>query len=278
MIDMARMMTRPNAQPGFHSRSHARTGLRLASRTLAALLIREILSRYGRTNLAFLWLIVEPLILCVGVMIVWSFIRHDSHGIPLIAFIVSGYMPLTLWRHISSHAVTCIRHNTALLYHRNVRPLDLLFATVILEFLGTSMALIAVLSTLRLAGLLEPQARIDLMVAGWLFMAWLSFGVGMILSALSEQFDFVEKLVSPFQYLMLPISGCFFMVGWLPTWTQRLASYVPTVHCYEMFRAGLLGETVETYFSMPYLTTVCLIATGVGLTMMRHAAASLHFE
>jgi len=255
-----------------------RSGYRLAKRTLVALLIREIISRYGRTNLAFLWLVIEPLILCVGVMVVWSFIRHDSHNIPLIAFIVSGYMPLTLWRHVSSHAVSCIRHNTALFYHRSVRPLDVLFASVTLEFVGTSMALIAVLVTLQLTALLEFQARIDLMIAGWFFMAWLSFSVGMVLAALAERFDFVEKLISPFQYLMLPISGCFYMVAWLPTWTQRLALYIPTVHCYEMFRAGLLGEAVETHYSMAYLAVFCMVTTALGLTMMRRAALSLHFE
>jgi capsular polysaccharide transport system permease protein len=116
------------------------------------------------------------------------------------------------------------------------------------------------------------------MLAGWLYMAWLSFGIGMILTALAERFDFVEKLVAPFQYLILPISGCFFMVGWLPTWTQTLALYVPTVHCYEMFRAGLLGESVEIHFSFTYLTMVCMIATGAGLTMMRRAASGIHFE
>src|SRR5262249_50329620 len=153
--------------------------------------------------------------------------------------------------------------NIALFYHRPVRPLDVLFASTILEFLGTSMALISVLAALRLTGLLEPQARLDLMLVGWVFMAWLSFAVGTTLAALAERFDFVEKLVSPFQYLMLPISGCFFMVGWLPTWTQKLALYVPTVHCYEIFRAGLLGEAVETHFSLIYLTTVCMILTAL---------------
>ena len=260
------------------SRPHRFRSIHLVSRTLFALLMREIISRYGRTNIAFLWLIVEPLILCTGVMIVWSFIRHDSHGIPLVAFIVSGYMPLTLWRHISSHAVTCIRHNTPLYYHQSVRPLDVLFSSTMLEFLGTSMALIVVVTTLRFAGLLEPIARIDLLLAGWLFMAWLSFGIGTILAALAEQFDFVEKLVSPFQYLMLPISGCFFMVAWLPTWTQTLALYVPTVHCYEMFRAGLLGESVETHYSFTFLTLVCAATTAIGLTMMRRAAQEMRFE
>jgi capsular polysaccharide transport system permease protein len=259
-------------------KAELRHGLQFASRTLIALLMRDIISRYGRTNLAFLWLIIEPLILCVGVMIIWSFIHHDSHGIPLIAFIVSGYMPLTLWRHISSHAVTCIKHNTALFYHRSVKPLDALFASAILEFIGTSMALIVVLTTLTMAGLLEPNFRLDLVIGGWLFMAALSFGIGLILTALAEEFDFVEKLVAPFQYLMLPISGCFFMVSWLPTWTRNLALYVPTVHCYEMFRAGLLGESVETHFSFTYLTTVCMIATAVGLIMVRRAASAIHFE
>src|ERR1700749_3825096 len=135
-------------------------GARKASRVLVALLIREILSRYGRSNLPFLGLIFEPLILCVGVMIVWSFIHHNSHGVPLIAFIVSGYMPLTLWRHISSHAVTCIRQNTPIFYHPSVRPLDVLFACTILEFLGTSMALLAVLTTLRFCGMIDPIARL----------------------------------------------------------------------------------------------------------------------
>jgi capsular polysaccharide transport system permease protein len=253
-------------------------GFYLASRTLVALLLREIISRYGRTNVAFLWLIIEPLILCIGVMIIWSFIHHDSHGVPLITFIVSGYMPLTLWRHVSSHAVSCIRQNTPLFYHPSVRPLDVLFSCTILEFLGTSMALIAVLTALKLTALIEPPVRMDLILGGWFFMGWLSFAIGMLLAALSERFDFVEKLVSPFQYLMLPVSGCFFMVAWLPTWTQDLALYVPTVHCYEMFRGGLLGEAVETHFSVAYLMVVCTTTTAAGLAMMRHAAREIHFE
>lgn len=269
-------MTPPH--PTSHTGLQRVPGLQQAIRTIAALLLREIISRYGRTNLAFLWLIVEPLVLCVGVMVIWSFIRHDSHGIPLIAFIVSGYMPLTLWRHISSHAVSCLRHNVPLFYHRAVRPFDAVLSCTILEFIGTSMALTAVLTTLRISGMLDPFAHIELMIGGWLFMAWLSFGIGMMLAALSEQFDFVEKLVSPFQYLMLPVSGCFFMVGWLPTWTQTLALYVPTVHCYEMFRAGLLGDSVDTHYSITYLTIVCLAVTAAGFTMMRHAAQSIHFE
>ncbi len=253
-------------------------GFRVQGRVLGALLMREVISRYGRQNISFLWLIVEPLILTTGVMVVWSYIHRDQHGITLIAFVLTGYMPLTLWRHISSHMVNCLRQNLPLLYHWQVRPLDLLLARGLFEFSGTTLALFAVYTTLRLANLLEPCADPGLALAGWMLMAWLSFAIGLILAALAEQFEFVEKLVSPFQYLLLPISGVFFMVAWLPTWAQKLALYVPMVHSYELFRAGMIGESIQTHYSVPYLLTCNIVLTLFGLLFVRRASHHIQFE
>ncbi len=254
------------------------SSLILQWRVFGALVLREVVVRYGRKNIGFLWLIVEPLILCTGVMIIWSFIKHDSHAVPLVSFILTGYMPLTLWRHISSHGVSCLRQNAPLFYHRQVKPLDALIARAVMEALGTTIALIAVYTTLRLTGLVDPYVDMGLIVGGWLLMAWLAFAVGLVLAALSETVDYVEKLVSPFQYLMLPISGCFFMVAWLPTWVQELSLYVPTVHCYEMFRAGMLGETVDTYYDAAYLAMWCIVLTLAGLILVQRASEELELE
>jgi hypothetical protein len=38
-------------------------GLKVQARVLNALMIRELMMRYGRGNIGFLWLIVEPMIL-----------------------------------------------------------------------------------------------------------------------------------------------------------------------------------------------------------------------
>jgi len=247
-------------------------------RVIGALLMRDMVVRYGRENIGFLWLIVEPLILTTGVMVLWSFMRQSEHGVTLVAFVLTGYMPLTLWRHISSQTVSCLRHNLPLLYHRNVRPLDLLIARSILEFAGSTLALVAVYITLRLADLLEPYADLGLALSGWLFMAWLAFAAGLVLAALSEQFDFVEKLVAPLQYLLLPVSGVFFMVSWLPSWVQEIALYVPMVHCYEMFRAGIIGPSVDARYDTSYLLACCLIGTLLGLLLVRQASRNLKFE
>ncbi|WP_271022571.1 hypothetical protein [Rhizobium sp. RCAM05973] len=99
-------------------------GLKIQGRVLGALIMREMLIRYGRENIGFLWLALEPMILTSGVMLMWTLLRHEAHGLVVAAFVLSGYMPLTLWRHISGHAVSCLRQNMPLMYHRQIRLAD----------------------------------------------------------------------------------------------------------------------------------------------------------
>ncbi|AYG68898.1 MULTISPECIES: ABC transporter permease [unclassified Rhizobium] len=259
-------------------RSQFIIGLKIQARVLGALIMREMLIRYGRENIGFLWLALEPMILTAGVMVMWTVMRHEAHGLTVAAFVLSGYMPLTLWRHISGHAVSCLRQNLPLMYHRQIRLADALIARGLLETGGTTAALVIVYTVARLAGIIPPYQNLGLLLAGWLFMAWFSFAVGLIFAASSERFEIVEKFVPPFQYLTLPIGGMFFMVAWLPSGPQKLALYVPTVHCFELFRAGFFGDTVQTFYDIGYITKCCLFTTAVGLFLMNMARNHIKFE
>ncbi len=261
-----------------NERQRFMTGVAIQARVLGALVMREMLSRYGRENIGFLWLILEPMLLTCGVMIMWTLLKHQAHGLALVAFVLSGYMPLTLWRHVSGHAVSCLRQNLPLMYHRQVRLPDALISRALLEVGGTSIALVVVYIIVRLAGFMMPYANLGLLLMGWLFMAWFAFAVGLVLAAASERFEFVEKLVQPIQYLLLPVSGMFFMVAWLPSDVQRLALYIPLVHCFELFRGGFFGETVEIYYDVGYLFKCCLFTTAVGFYLVNQARYHVKFE
>ncbi|MDK4712812.1 ABC transporter permease [Rhizobium sp. CNPSo 4039] len=254
------------------------TGLKIQGRVLGALIMREMLIRYGRENIGFLWLALEPMILTTGVMIMWTLLNHEAHGLTVAAFVLSGYMPLTLWRHITGHAVSCLRQNMPLMYHRQIRLADAIIARALLETAGTTAALILVYTVARLANIIPPYQNLGLVLAGWLFMAWLSFAVALIFAAGSERFEFVEKLVPPFQYLTLPICGMFFMVAWLPSGAQKLALYVPLVHCFELFRAGVFGDSVQTFYDIDYLAKCCLFTTAVGVFLINAARNHIKFE
>jgi ABC-type polysaccharide/polyol phosphate export permease len=41
-------------------------GVKVQARVLRALMIRELMMRYGRGNIGFLWLVLEPMLLCAA--------------------------------------------------------------------------------------------------------------------------------------------------------------------------------------------------------------------
>ena len=60
-------------------------------RVIGALLMREVITRYGRHNVGVLWLVLEPLAFTIGVAALWT-ATGMGHGssIPIVAFAITG--------------------------------------------------------------------------------------------------------------------------------------------------------------------------------------------
>jgi capsular polysaccharide transport system permease protein len=238
---------------------------------LQALIIRDLMGRYGRNHLGFVWTILEPMILCVGVMIIWSTTREGSiHGIPIIAFVVTLYMPLTLWRHLTGPTVKLLRNSAAMLYHRPISHVHIILARLVLEFLSTTAALIVIYFVLVSTGLVESVKDPGLALAGWLFTGWYFGTQGVLISAWTEIWEPGEKFIGPYNYLQLPLSGAFALVDWLPADAQKWLLLNPSVHCYEMFRAGFFGAAITTHYDPVYLSTWSVILTIAAVGAMYH--------
>jgi capsular polysaccharide transport system permease protein len=254
-------------------------GAAVQLRNIRALVLRDLMMRYGRDNIGFAWVILEPLLLTGGVMIVWSLtMGSDRNGVKIVEFILTGYMPLALWRHMTNGPIQIFRRSAALLYHRTITLFDILAARQVLEFAGTSAALLVVWGGLYTAGVVAGVARLDLLLLGWAMMAWLAFGAGAIIAALTERSETAERFIQPLQYVMLPISGAFVMVDWLPSWAQQAVLLNPMVHCYEVFRAGYFGEAVATHYDLAYFSIWALALTFVGLLGVQRARAWVRLQ
>ena len=94
-------------------------------RVVGALLIRETLTRYGRHNIGFLWLFAEPMLFTLGVTALWTATK-TVHGsdLPIVAFALTGYSSVLLWRNMPGRCIGALWQNLALLYHRNIKVLD----------------------------------------------------------------------------------------------------------------------------------------------------------
>lgn len=253
---------------------------RVQKRVIGALFMREIQIRWGRRNLGFAWVIAEPLIFAFPIIIMWSYVRTPyEHGIAMIPFIWSGYLPLLMFRHATGHAIYAVRNNAAMLYHRAVTPLDIIIGKSGLELTGSLAAMVSSFVVLYMLGHVNWPRDISLFLLGTLYMAWWSMAVALLVAAGSERTDFVEHIWQPISYMYLPVSGFFYLADWLPTPIRHVAlTVLPSLHCYEMIRAGLFGNRIETYYDLPYLTFVLAILTLIGLWVVRGVRQYLELE
>lgn len=248
-------------------------GFAVQHKVLKALFVRDLMVRYGREQLGFVWVILEPMLLTAGVLILWSIIKGGyEHGLRLVELVLTGYLLLTLWRHLTNSMSLLFRRNSALLFHRQVTLFDIYFSRVLLEFIATTTAALVVLAALNLVGAVGDIYDWTKVIGGWLLMAVLGAGAGGCMIWLTETTETAEKFIQPVQYLFVPLSGTFFMVTWLPKSLQQIILLNPMVHTYELLRAGFFGPSVDTHYSIAYVlmwAAVLVVAGLIGIKRLR---------
>src|SRR6266404_4209644 len=241
--------------------------LAVQQRIIGALFMREFMTRWGRRNLGFAWLFAEPLIFAMPVIAMWSMIRAPfEHGIPMIAFVWSGYLPLLIFRHVTGHSLYTIKFSAAMLYHRQVTPLDIFIGRQGLELIGNISACAVSFLLLYMLGLIDWPHDYGLFLIGFFYMSWWCIAVALNVAALSERSEIVEHIWTPISYMYLAVCGFMFMAEWLPESLRNVAIAIdPPLHAYEMIRSGLFGDQMQAYYDIPYLSVILGVLTLIGL-------------
>ena len=238
--------------------------------------MREILTRFGRHNIGFLWLFVEPMLFTLGVTILWS-VSGASHGsnLPIAAFALTGYSTVLLWRNMPSRCIGSITPNLALMYHRHVKVMDIFAARLLLEAGGATISFVVLALLFSFIGLIAPPEDIGKVLFAWFMTAWFGASLAVLMGALSEKSEIIEKLWHPASYLLFPLSGAGFMVDSLPKAAQDFVLLLPMVHGVELLREGYFGSTFKAHYSIPYMAVVCAVLTILGLAKMREISRAV---
>jgi ABC-type polysaccharide/polyol phosphate export permease len=252
------------------SRTPFLRSLAIQRNVIGALLMREILTRYGRHNIGFLWVFAEPMFFTLGITALWTFaqLNHVS-TLPIVAFALSGYSSVLLWRNMPSRCINAIEPNAALMYHRHVRVLDIYISRLLLECAGatTSFAVLGIL--FWSIGWLSPPEDLLKVIAGWLLLAWFGGALAIFLGAWSEQHEMVDKIWHPTAYLLFPLSGAATIVDALPPSVQSVVQFFPMVHGIELVREGYFGSIVRAHYDITYMVAWSMALTLAGLAKSR---------
>jgi ABC-type polysaccharide/polyol phosphate export permease len=254
--------------------------LAIQGRVIGALLMREIITRYGRHNIGVLWLFAEPMMFTLGVTAIWSLIRtsHGSDGMSVTGFALTGYSSVLLWRNTVGRCNIAITPNLSLMYHRNVRVIDIFAARIILEESGVIISFITLSLVFISIDWLKPPDDILKVILAFGLLSWFGASLAILMGALSERSDAVEKIWHPISYLMFPLSGAAFMVEWLPPAYREAVLWIPMVHGTELLREGYFGSAVRAHYDIAYLSIICLCMTLIGLALVKGAMRHMEYD
>ncbi len=253
-----------------------RQGWAIQVRTIQALMIRELITRFGRENIGFLWIMVEPLLFAGIVAAIWRFMKGpEEHGVDMIAFVVSGYIPITLFRHCIGRSVAVFTANSGLLYHKQIKIEDFILARFFIELLGSLMAYLFIATILMVIGIFPVPADIGLFLAGWSLYAIFTFSICLIVAPVSEMSEILEKFIPVTTYVMVPFSGLFNMASSLTPTARDYFLWSPFVNGMEMMRKGIWGEQLTVYYNIWNPIVCSIIAASIGLVLCRHVRRNL---
>lgn len=269
-------MTARNASGGL---AHYLDALDVQRSVLGALIMRELHTRYGRENIGYAWLIVEPMLLAASVAVLHgSAEAHAGQDLLPVPFALGGYCMFMVFRSVIGRAESTLEANKPLLFHHMVTIFDMLVARALLEGASTLLALVMLLGLSWALGFGGAPASPLLMLAAFGYMLWFSFALSMPICAASYFSKAVSKFVHPLTYIAMPISGTFFLLEWIPEPYRSVLSWFPLNQIFEMFHTAQFASVRSPWFDAIYLGFWCLGLTFLGLVSLRVVRKHVHLS
>jgi ABC-2 type transport system permease protein/capsular polysaccharide transport system permease protein len=244
--------------------------LAIQKRVVGALLMREVLTRYGRDNIGFLWIFCEPMLFTVAVATLWTIVGgNHGLGIPVVGFALTGYSAVLLWRNMPARCILAVQPNHTLMHHRNIRLIDIYTSRLLLEGAGATISFFLLTILFASLGWMDlPKDPLEVFF-GWIMQAWFGCALALLVGPLSERDEIVHTLWSPFSYILFPLSGAAFAVDVLPPHFQSIVLYLPMVNGCEIIREGFFGADYPAHYDVGYMAACNLVLTVLGLSQVR---------
>ena len=239
------------------------------TRTVLALILREMSTRYGRTPGGYIWGVFEPLaailVLSVGFSLV---IRTPALGTSFLLFYATGYLPFDLYQSVSNTVARAINFSKPLLLYPAVTWVDALLARFLLNSL-TSI-LISILLFSGILAVVDSRATLDLppIVAAFGLSMLLGLGVGTLNCALSGLFPLWEVAWSILTRPLFIASGIFYLFETLPQLAQDILWYNPLIHIIGMMRTGFYPTYAAPQVEPLYVLIVSLVLLALGQILL----------
>lgn len=238
--------------------------------SVRTLVLREVMARFGRQDLGYLWAIIEPLIHVIVLSAIFYYIRmRDTLGMNPVLFVATGLIPLFFYLKTFGVLTNALRQNRPLLNHARVQPMDIYLARSILEFFTQLLVLFLFVSVIYVA-FEEFRFGSIFSIFANLFGLWIiGIGAGLAVGSLVVYAESLPNIISGFNRIIYITSGVFFTLDRMPATVAEYAAWNPLLHFVDGVRGNFNPLMGGSRVDIGYAYMCAIIILGFGLVADR---------
>lgn len=241
-----------------------------AGRSIMALVLREMSTRFGRTPGGYVWTILQPTGVIVLLAIAFSILKaNPSLGNSFLLFKATGFMFLTQFRQIAQVVGESLRFSRPLLDYPGVSWIDALIARFLLNALVMLLVSWIVLHGIVVYDDVSLVLNWPVIVLATGLSLLLGLGVGCMNCFLFMRFPVWQQAWSIITAPLFLVSGVVLLFEELPRNVQGILWFNPVYHITGLVRAGFYSTYSPTYVSVSYVLACSLMPLVLGLLLLR---------
>jgi capsular polysaccharide transport system permease protein len=242
------------------------------SRSVVALMLREMSTTYGRSPGGYIWVILEPVggIALFSLVLTYGLrIRSPGLGINFPLFYATGILCMMMYQRGTNAVSRSLVFSSSLLFYPGVTYIDAILARFLVNLLTCLLISYLVFGGILL--LFETRAVLDApsIILSLSLAALLGLGIGCLNIYLFSSFPLWESLWGILTFPLLIMSSVFYTFETLPAQVQDLLWYNPLVHIIGIMRRGFYPTYDAAWASPTFVLAFSLVPLVIGLFLLR---------
>jgi capsular polysaccharide transport system permease protein len=245
-------------------------------RTVAAMMLREMVTTYGRSPGGYVWAILEP-VAAIGLLsLAFSLaFAKPSLGTSFPLFYATAYLPYMLFHDVGNKVATSLTFSKPLMAYPAVTYVDAILARFLLNFM-THVMVFAIVMTGIIATMRSPViVDLPMMLNALGMAAALGLGIGTLNCYLMLAFPAWERIWQILTRPLFILSGVFFLYEDVPTEFQAVLWFNPLYHITGAMRDAFYATYDAAYVSPAYVYGIAAVTFAVGLMALRNSHSEL---
>ena len=278
-------MTKQTPVPAPASASAARPALRPAAvpklryrtaRAVFALIVREMITTYGRSPGGYFWAVAQPIALITVLSLAFSLLlRSPPLGIDFTMFYATGLLPLRMFQMLSNNVGGALAYSKPLMAYPRVTFVDAIVGRAVLTILTQFVVSVVILSAITIWTQSSDTRSYEIVVAAYGMAIMLGVGIGTLNCFLFMLLPVWKLVWGIATGPMILLSAVLYLYEDLPLVAQNILWYNPMTHVTGLTRVGFYSTYNPAYINLPFVVACSLIPAFFGVMMLRKYGRSI---